>query len=298
MKKMLFALVIFTSFACGPPSDHRTKNQKTASYPIEGNFREPIAPVVIDRNGRFDVAARTGSAFLLNKEQGIFGTAKHVVGEIDTKHNAGEFEAKYKLFFCGHVYIAERVLDTGVTDISFLRITSKFNPNDFPEPYRIAESMGVGEDVFVRGIHMHPTELQKDKVVHRIVRDYYGITAPKEKEREFVYDNLPAIIVDKEVLRRGDSVKNDDQNSPNALVQKDYGLKTKQDHKISFGGLSGGPTVNLKNEVVGINVVESGNEGDYVLDEKGINYRPRVTLQLLPGDELKRAMARLGITAK
>lgn len=298
MRKIISVLVLFISFACGPPEDHLTQYQKTNTYPIRGNFREPVASVVVDRNGRFDVAAMTGSAFLINKSQGTFGTAKHVVGEIDTKHNAGEFEAKYKLFFCGRVYIAERVLDTGVTDVSFLRITSKFNPNDFPEPYEIADSLFVGEDVFVRGIHMHPRELQKDKVVHRIVGNYYGITAPKEKEREFVYDDLPANITDREVLRRGDSVKNDDQNNPNALIQKDFELKTKQDHVISFGGLSGGPTVNSRNEIVGINVVESGEEGDYVLDEKGLNYRPRVTLQLLPNDELKRAMRRLGITAR
>ena len=254
---------------------------------MEGKFFEPVASVVVDRNSRFDVSAMVGSAFLINKTQGIFGTAKHVVGE---------FETKYKLFFCGRVYVAERMLDTGVTDVSFLKIISSFDSNDFPNPYPINDAVEKGEDVFVRGVHMHPKELQKGKIIHRIVRDYYGVIYPKEKEREFVYDNLSATIIDKESLRRGDSVKNDDQNEPNALVQKDFGLKTKQDHKISFGGLSGGPTVNSRNEVIGINVVESGSEGDFVLDEHGINYRPRVTLELLPSEELKRAMRRLNIT--
>src|SRR3989344_4994845 len=118
VKNAISMLVLFASFACGPPSDHRTKYQKTNTYPVEGGFKEPVASVIVDRNDRFDVAAMMGSAFLVNKSQGIFGTAKHVVGE---------FDVEYKLFFCGRVYIARRILDTGVTDVSFLKITSNFN---------------------------------------------------------------------------------------------------------------------------------------------------------------------------
>ncbi len=285
-----FALcaLIFAFLSCGPPSDHRNQYQKTGTYPIEGQFHEPVASVVLDRNERFDVSAMMGSALLINKREGIFASAKHVVGE---------FERKYKLFFCGRVYTAVRILDTGVTDVSFLKIISKFDPNDFPEPYSISEVIEEGEDVFVRGIHMHYEELQRNKVIHRIVKDYYAIT---NYGREFVYDNLPATIVDKEAVRRGDSVRPSDQFDPSALVQNDFGLETKQEHKISntktsFGGLSGGPTVNSRNEIVGINVVEKEDEGSVIWDENGINYHPRVTLKLLPSEELIRAMRRLNI---
>ena len=143
---------------------------------------------------------------------------------------------------------------------------------------------------------LNEEDTEKLEIVSRKIKELIEQKEMPKKIEEDILEAYENLSIDKESLRRGDPVKNDDQNEPNALVQKDFGLKTKQDHKISFGGLSGGPTVNSRNEVIGINVVESGSEGDFVLDEHGINYRPRVTLELLPSEELKRAMRRLNIT--
>lgn len=288
MKKVLVALLVLSIFGCGPPGDHLTKYQKTETYPIQGDFHEPVASVVVDRDGRFDVNALMGSAWLRDKQRGIFITANHVI----------KLETNYKLFFCGHVYVAERMLDTGVTDVGFLRITSKFDPNDFPEPYPLGELAEVGDNVFIRGIHMHPKELQDGKIIHLISSEYYGISNLKDS-REFVYDNLPAMIVKKEVPKPGEPEPEISEEDRLYLIRNHpVPMKAKNDHKMSFGGLSGGPTVNERGQVVGMNVIEHGNEGDYILDEDGIKYRPRVTLEILSIEEIMRALSRMGVTAQ
>lgn len=286
MKKVLIFLILLVG--CGPPKDHLNHFQKTRIYPIEGSFREPVAAVVIERNGRFDVAASMCSAFLRNKEQGFFATARHCIA----------LDVEYKIFFCGKVYKARRILDAGVTDVGFLGITDDFDPSDFPEPYPVGDVPKVGDYVFARGIHMHPESLQKDKVIHRITEMYYGIKETemvngKLEKREFVYDDLPAKVLSEDALialMKGPDVTR--ENLDYLIKNQPSIMETKDDHKISFGGLSGGPTVNSRGEVVGVNVVELEEEGDYVQDENGINYRPRVTLAILTSDEIKRALIR------
>ena len=295
MKKGLIFLVL--RVGCGPPKDHLTDYQKTGTYPVSGECKEPVAAVVIERNGRFDVAASMGSASLVghrSKDLGIFTTADHMI----------ELDIEYKLFFCGKVYKAQRIIDAGVTDIGFLRIVDDFNPADFPEPYPVGDMPKVGEDVFARGIHMHRESLQKDKVIHRITEMYYGIKETetvngKLETKEFVYDNLPAKVLSEDALIafmerpdiNAESLEYMTKNHPTLM-------KTRDDHKISFGGLSGGPTVNARGEVVGVNVVEFGNEGDYIWDENGITYRPRVTLAILTSDNIKRALNGLNMDSR
>ncbi|OGN03844.1 MAG: hypothetical protein A2655_01110 [Candidatus Yanofskybacteria bacterium RIFCSPHIGHO2_01_FULL_43_42] len=295
MKKVLIFLVLLVG--CGPPKDHLTDYQKTGTYPVSGECKEPVAAVVIERNGRFDVAASMGSASLVghrSKDLGIFTTADHMI----------ELDIEYKLFFCGKVYKAQRIIDAGVTDIGFLRIVDDFNPADFPEPYPVGDMPKVGEDVFARGIHMHRESLQKDKVIHRITEMYYGIKETetvngKLETKEFVYDNLPAKVLSEDALIafmerpdiNAESLEYMTKNHPTLM-------KTRDDHKISFGGLSGGPTVNARGEVVGVNVVEFGNEGDYIWDENGITYRPRVTLAILTSDNIKRALNGLNMDSR
>src|SRR5438552_18791415 len=97
--RQFFVLVALLFVACGPHEDHRNYYQKTNTYRIEGDFHEPIATIIFERNGRL---AGSGSGFLVkNKKLGIFATARHVI----------DLSVTYKVFFLGHVYKAERILD-------------------------------------------------------------------------------------------------------------------------------------------------------------------------------------------
>ena len=295
MRTILPLLFLFALTACGPPKDHLNSYQKTGTYPVSGECKEPVASVVIERNGRFDVAARMGSAFLVEpKELGIFATADHVI----------ELDIEYKIFFCGKVYKARRIIDAGVTDVGFARIIDNFDSADFPEPYPVGDVPKVGDRVFARGIHMHRESLQKDKVIHRITEMYYGIKSTemvngKFERKEFVYDDLPATTLNEDALIALMKKPEIGKEDFDYLVKNHPTLmETKDDHKISFGGLSGGPTVNARGEVVGVNVVELGDEGGYVWDQNGINYRPRITLAILTSDEIKRALSRSNIGSR
>jgi len=259
-----------------------------------GVFKEPVAAVVVERNGRFDVAAMTGSAFLRDKNRGIFATAKHVV----------EKELEYKLYFCGKVYRATRELDGGITDVGFLIINDSFNPSDFPEPYPLAEDVKEKERAFIRGIHLHPEDLQKDKIIHQILDEYYDINLGtifnnRYQEQEFVYDSLLAKVVKLDVILRNSSVRDRANDGLNNVIQLNFALKAEDDHKFSFGGLSGGPALNDRGEVIGINSNEDSREGRTVLEQDGqLHYYPRVTINLLPIQDLKRALARLNISSR
>lgn len=276
----LFALS-FALFACGPSKDHLTHYQKTRTYPVEGKCVEPVAAVVIERNGRFDVANATGSASLEDKDRGIFSTANHVVF----------LDIEYKLFFCGRVYKARRILDSGVSDVGFLKITDSFDPSVFPKPYELAGSVAVGEQVFIRGVHKHSKNLQDEKVIHRIVREYYGLVDTEE----FVYDDLSAMITDKDVLTPNSVIENQDSGELKDVVLRNFAARAIHDHVRKFSGLSGGPTVNRMGQKVGINSNGPTDEGETILERDGIfHYYPVVTMYLLPVDELKRALARIG----
>lgn len=278
MKKILIFLILLTG--CGPSKDHLIDYQKTRTYPVEGKCVEPIAVVVIERNSRFDISNATGSASLEDKERGIFSTADHVVF----------LDIEYKLFFCGRVYKARRILDPGVSDVGFLKIIDDFDPSVFPKPYELAESVAVGEQVFIRGIHTHPEKLQKGKTIHRIVQGYYGLVDTEE----FVYDDLSAMITDQEVLIPNSTFGNQDSGELKDVVLRNFKARTIHDHVTRFSGLSGGSTVNRMGQKVGINSNGPAEEGETILERDGIlHYYPVVTMNLLPVDELKRALERI-----
>ena len=277
----LFVVFICLFTACGPPSDPRNEYQKKGAYPITGGtFHEPVAAVVIDRNGVLEKSWGTGSAFLVDAKKGLFGTAKHVVDQ----------DVSYKLFFCGRAYRAERVLSSVITDVGFIRIVGGFDPSLFPPPYPIAQRVNIGERVFIRGIHPHEPDLQENKIVHGIIKDYYGMTNNRD---EFVYDDLIGMVQNLDVYHSSSEIQGSDSNLE-GLIQQYTQITAGSDHIISFRGLSGGPTVNSKGEVVGINSVEPGAQGDYIVENGGIRYRPLITLELTSAGELKRATRSLG----
>ena len=275
-----FCVSSFAFFSCGPSDDHLTSFQKTGTYPISGECKEPIAAVVIERNDRLDTSIATGSASLEVKETGIFSTANHVVF-LDTE---------YKLFFCGRVYGARRMLDPGVSDVGFLKIIDDFDPSTFPEPYQLAESADIGEQVFIRGIHIHPPKLQEGKTTHHIVQKYYGLSA----NVEFVYDDLSALVIGKDVLVPNSSFENQEMGENEEVVLNNFSVRAIHDHIIRFSGLSGGPTVNRMGQKIGINSNGPAEESETILERDGmLHYYPVVTMNLLPVDELKRALERL-----
>ena len=278
MKKVLLFVILLVG--CGPPEDRRTEHQKAGTYPISRECKAPIAAVVIERGGRFDVSRATGSASLELKEAGVFSTAKHVIF----------LDAQYKLVFCGRVYNEIRILDIGVSDVGFLKITGGFDPATFPEPYELAETVRGGEQVFIRGIHMHPKKLQEGKAIHHIAQKYFGLSS----DNEFVYDDLSAMIFGKDVLIPNSSVQNQDSGGLRDVVLNNFSARAIHDHVTRFSGLSGGPTVNRMGQKVGINSNGPTDEGETILEHDGVfHYYPVVTMNLLPVDELKRALERL-----
>ena len=277
-------LVAPVTIACGPSENYQTENQKKGIYKVVGEFSEPIGIIIIDRNGVFDISWAAGSAFLIDANKGIFGTAKHVV-DLDTK---------YKIFFCGRVYKAERILPPVISDVAFIQITGKFDSSSFPKPYPIATNVSLNDEVFVRGIHPHPPDMQNGVVVHSIIKSYYGLDNYRS---EFVYDNLSARVTDLTELISSDTFA-EREHIGASIIFRYIKVSTHEEHKITgdsqggFRGLSGGPTINVQKQIVGINGAQPDEEY-YALEENGLRYKPRVTLSLVPVAELRRALRSL-----
>ncbi|MBI4160362.1 MAG: trypsin-like peptidase domain-containing protein [Candidatus Yanofskybacteria bacterium] len=274
----LFLLIpcLFFMSSCGPNVDTRTVYQKEARYPQ--NFRSSVALFIRERNESVSVSA---SAFLIDAERGLFGSAKHFVGT--------ESDGDCKIFFNGKVYDGFLAQVPAVTDIAVIKIKGRLDRTLPALPYAMAEGASIGDKVFVRGIHPHPPVLQGGKNIIPIFRNYYGIIG---LYNEFVYDNLEAEITDLAV----GIVNKDIGGSPEAsaeIVAVYATLNTKEDHLFSFGGLSGGPVVNQSDQLVGIIASESPRS-----NLKNTNFGPVIVetyniLQIVPVDELKKLMPRL-----
>lgn len=271
---LFLSVAIFTTLSgCGSPEISSTcQNGNTYWYPPNFTIKEAL--FIRERNCRPHI---TVSAFLIDRERGLFTSAKHFVGS--------ESDGQAKIFFNGRVYDGFLVRLPPVTDIAVIKISGRFNPADFPEPYKIAGHAEVGDKVFVRGIHPHPVGLIGNKKIIPITLIYYGELGTGQ---EFVYDDLEAKVTDLAY-----KIKNEEIGGSSELlsgITNTYiKLETKEDHRFSFGGLSGGPTVNGRNELVGIN--SSEKEGGLELTREGIGYVPWKTFHLVPASELEKLMS-------
>lgn len=239
---------IFVMFGCGPTPE-RNVYRDEMRYPQD--FVVSEAFLTLEWRDKPKVMA---SGFLISREHGIFMTAKHFTDAI------GSYGPDHcKLFFNGRVYNAVLLRVPPVRDAALLKITSPFNPADFPEPMPLAgEEPKIGEKIFFRGFHPHvydvrqynATRGQIDKVVD-IFSTFYSVRMlDTSKESQVVFDNLEAHRV-----KPGDLMVED----PDALhYENDRYIKVRsvRDHLFSFGGLSGGAAINEKGQVVGVNTAQ------------------------------------------
>lgn len=238
-KFYLVALLLLFMSACGPSEDSRSLYQKTDRY--SQSFSSPVALFIRERNGTPFILA---SAFLIDKPRGLFASAKHFVGN--------ESDGNCKVFFNGQVYNGFLVRVAAVTDLSIIKILGHFDFTGWPDPFSFAQEIREGDKVFVEGIHPHPSRFISNRVIVPIFRQYYAIEG---QDREFVFDNLEG-----QVVKLARTISNQDIKGGSEVLagvgNRFIALKTKEDHGFSFGGLSGGPTINERAELVGINAVE------------------------------------------
>lgn len=268
------------TLGCGPPKEHLNIYQKEARYPQPPNFKVNETLFIRERNGSPNIMA---SAFLIDKQRGRFASAKHFVGS--------EGDGQCKIFFNGKVYDGFLLQLPPITDIAVIQISGSFDPATFPEPYKIAHQIAIGDKIFVRGIHPHPTKLQDNKVILPIFREYYGVLG---REDEFVYDTLEGKITKLKVNLINKNIGGSSELL--SEISNNYiGLETNDDHRFSFGGLSGGPTVNERNELVGIN--SSEKQGGWEMEQEGnmieITDKPWKQFHLVPASELEKIMPQI-----
>ncbi len=237
--------------SCNAPAE---KSSALIVYRQDG--AEPVAWLAVERSGPPAIMA---SSFLINKEKGLFLTAKHFVQDF----NLLSFDT-CKLFINGRVYEAYVLQVPPLADAAMLQLV-EFNLEDLPDPYPVAkEKVKIGDRVFVRGLHLHRKALTKhnlkrdivDKVVP-IISDYYDNYgyAEKSSASQVVYENIPSVVVEIDVRASVDG----NEGLFGAIKDK-YNryvhVETVYDHVDSFGGLSGGVMVNEGGEIVGIITLE------------------------------------------
>lgn len=278
-KPILAAILTFCLFilACGPPVSVGNLYQREARYPQSIKVREAL--LIRERNGEPMIIA---SAFLISRARGLFASAKHFIGS--------ESDGQCKIFFNGRVYDGALLRLPPVTDIAIIRIEGGYDMTSFPEPYPIANEVKVNDEVFIRGFHPHDKELQTGKTIIPILRLYYGLLGKRE---EFVYDDLEGRIVN--VANTVQNKKIGGSSEILSEVSNTYfKLNTRRDHQMSFAGLSGGPTVNERGELVGINSFQE--EARIEENARGmLEYIPWINLNLVPAGELATLMSQLGI---
>lgn len=254
---VLFLPVLSLLFwGCGPFGEGNHNQPATLKNTYPQNFVSPIAFFALEWGGLPHILA---SGFLVSKKSGYFMTARHFT---DCFFDLGLKECR--VFFGGRVYEASVLRVSPLQDAALLKITSPFNPDDFPDPLLPADRPPKkGEQVTIAGFHIHPflireTNKQENAgdILVPIIRNYYGLkTMDSTREFETVYETLEAKVLttDKRVRIQPES-----EIDWKALEQLRYGagyfieVRTARNHKFSFAGLSGTSVVNKRGECVGI----------------------------------------------
>ncbi|MDP2598903.1 MAG: trypsin-like peptidase domain-containing protein [Candidatus Liptonbacteria bacterium] len=232
------------------------KNAAIGSY--RQDLRTSTALLVVEWNGEPKLI---GSGFLVEKEKGIFMTAKHVTDAAAKLRG----DDKLKLFFNGAVYEVFVMKVLPVCDAVLVAISGKFDPSMFPAAYAAASSGArKGDVVYIQGFHWHPFAIRKlndgdgaPDIVVPIMESYYQlISKDPARETEFVFDRLEG-----SVMKVGTKieVENEDAADIRKLAHDTniyFQVRTKRNHRFSFGGLSGGPALNEKGEFAGVVTAE------------------------------------------
>lgn len=252
--------------------NHGKKDIQSDGDSYSQDFKTETATVIKEILGKVGLNA---SAFIIDKQKGWFATAAHFVS-FDRKNNC-------KLFYNGKVYQTLPLKVSSCADVAIIKIAEDFNADNFAEPYKFASGTFAGEKVFIRGFHAHSSDLWKDKRLTGILRQYYN----ESGQEEIMFDDLSAFVV-----RTDATIKL--PATPNRVSVSDLSakscieLRTEEDHRCSFGGLSGGPIVNAKNELVGIVFASNPNSGYYIdLNKHKLIYVSSEMLYAVPAQELK-----------
>ncbi|PIR41718.1 MAG: hypothetical protein COV30_02210 [Candidatus Yanofskybacteria bacterium CG10_big_fil_rev_8_21_14_0_10_37_15] len=223
------------------------------------DFKTDVAWIVMEWNCK---PSGYGSGFLVDKENGLFYTNKHVS---DMFNSFGR--GSHKIYFNGRFYNAKVVKVPPLRDAALVRITDSFDFSNFPEPAPFAkESAKIGDEVFVEGFHPHPYLLIEsnknnnyDEKITTIWEKYYNLhTFNLNVKKEVVLEKFKGKIVKFDFPAKTqiglfvtDQVK---AWTTYSMAESD------KDHGFSFGGLSGTVVRNSRGETVGIFTIELREE--------------------------------------
>lgn len=214
------------------------------------NFPQPVALAIIEMGNSPRYMA---SAFLFDREKGFFITADHFVDKLRLLG-----VDKFKLFFSGRAYNASPRRVFQLYDLAIVGIDDDFDYQNFPQPYKLArDTIALGDTLYVQGIHTHPRIVGGHRV--NILEGCYGIELKGKMAYDIVFDNLgskvEALNIRAMTKDLGGGIDRD-LLELRSNVNRYVGVRTFENHKISFAGLSGGPVVNTKEELVGLVTAE------------------------------------------
>ena len=269
MIKMLLVFLLFVVYACGPPPADNIY-RKEGRFPSGLNV--PVAFLTNEWAGKPRILA---SGWLIDGGNGTLFSAKHFT---DTFMNdIIELGANQcKVFLSGRVYTCVVVQVPPLRDAVILKIFEPFNSAELLTPYKIATTkLRIGDAVFIQGFHPHPSEITtsnategfKDLILP-IFRTFYELREDDPaRQREVVFDNLEAVVVDVDVHINTDENESSPEKELKFRTNEYIKVITKRNHKFSFGGLSGGVVIkvnkNGEKEAFGIITAERPERLEY-----------------------------------